>query len=65
MMTFADASSDTARYIILEVTVEGLMFAVLNFEIGEVATAMLSGQWTFFHIDVLILLLFLWISISC
>ena len=65
MMTFADASSDTARYIILEVTVESLMFAVLNFEIGEVATAMLSGQWTLFHIDVLILLLFLWISISC
>ena len=50
MMVFAHSAYHAARHIIFKVAVEGLVLAVLNFKIGEVAAAVLGGQRTFLHI---------------
>lgn len=45
MVIFSDvtyAASLTARNVVFEITIEGLMFAVVNLQIGEVASTMLS-----------------------
>ena len=63
MVAFADASGNTAGDIVLKVAVKCLVFAVFDLEVSKVASTMLSSQRTLLHIDVLILLLFLWIGV--
>lgn len=62
MVVFSDAidtTLDRTSHIILEVTVESLMLTVVNFEVCELATAMLGCKGAFLHINILSILLFL------
>ena len=45
-------------HIIFEITIEGLMFAIVNFKICKVSSAVLRGKRTFLHINVMFLFLF-------
>ena len=54
-----DCARLTARYIVFKVTVESLMFAVLNFKIGEITATVLRGQRALLHINVVVLFLLL------
>ena len=50
--------------IILKVTVKSLMLAVFNFKICKVASTMLSGKWSLLHINILLILIFLFLWIK-
>ena len=62
MVVFSDITDTTCyrtSHVILEVAVESLMLTVVNFEVCELTTAMLSRKGAFLHIHVLSVLLFL------
>ena len=57
------ASSHRAGNVVLKITIECLVFTVVYFQICKIATTMLGGQRTFLHIDIMILLFLLGITI--
>ena len=63
MMTFAYTTSNTARNIILEVTIKGLMFAIFDFQISELTSAVLSSKRAFLHVDIVVFLFLLGVCV--
>lgn len=54
-----------ARGVIFKVTVKSLMFRIVYFKIGELATTVLGGKRAFLHVDVLFcLFLFLGVNVA-
>jgi len=49
----------TTRNIIFKITIKSLVFTVFNFKISKIATTMLGSQRSFLHINICIILLFL------
>jgi hypothetical protein len=58
-LAFPDSTGNARGYDVLEVAVESLVFTVLDFQVGEVSTAMLCCQWALFHVDTVCAFLFL------
>ena len=50
------ASCHATRHVVFEVRVECLMLAILNFEVGEIATGMLRRQGTLLHVNIMMAL---------
>ena len=50
------ASCHATRHVVFEVRVECLMLAILNFEVGKVATGMLRRQRTLLHVNIMMAL---------
>ena len=46
-----DVAGYTVRDVVFEVGVEGLVLAVFDFKVCEIATTMLSSKWAFLHVD--------------
>jgi len=49
----------TTRNIIFKITIKSLVFTVFNFKISKITTTMLGSQRSFLHINICIILLFL------
>ena len=45
-----NSSCLTTRHVIFKITVKSLVLAIFNFEVSKVTSAVLSGEWTLFHI---------------
>ena len=60
---FSDAHY--GRHIVFKVTIERLVLTVLNFQIREVSPAVLRCQRSFFHVQILVLFLFLGVYVGC
>ena len=58
MVPFSTARWTHASHVVLKVTVKGLVLAVFNFQVGEVASAVLGRKGPLFHVNVLLVLLF-------
>ena len=44
--------------VFFEITIESLMFAIVNFKIGKISSAVLGGKRAFLHINMMFLFLF-------
>ena len=58
------ATSLATSNIVFEITVKSLVFAILNFQVSKITTAVLSGQGTLLHVDVVILFLLFRVDVS-
>ena len=59
MVSFANSPCHTRGDDVLKITVERLMFAVVNFKICKVTATVLGCKWAFLHIDTVCSFLFL------
>ena len=56
--------TDRSANIIFKVTVKSLMLAIFNFKISKVTSTVLSGKRSLLHINILLILIFLFLWIK-